>query len=543
MSSGTPAPHSLMQDTERSSSKCLCDGECQCTIEALRDRCMQALLLASLADVSDERLRFIPRESILQEISPEFTLKALQRVANNNDSIAALLQQATNRIIPRITPDVCHCMKPLCTGSRVIFASLLFSGLHSMLLDFIREAQPEKCDSSLWELDVNGAIFGDRDPIFQQVRQMHMQNSLLFHWIYQLRALCLTAEEGDGEIKQLGLKDGLDNRTRLPWTSIEDAARPSSSASNDAPNGPQRIDMQSSKVQKVCIHRSHHKLDDLSDVFALKTFTDDFGPEISRSDFKKELKANRSIPRNERIIPLLLAFEHRGNLCLLFPWTELGDLKAIWKEHSSPRHDGPTGQQVSHAELHSSQWILRECLGIASAVAYIHDLGPHCLLHADIKAENILGFLDRGSVILKLADFGYSKVVGSASAEVAVKGMAHTKTYRAPEYDIQKTVTTKFDVWSLGCLFLDFVTWDLMGYNEIIEFQQRRLDEEKDLGVNHDNMVEDTFFKRVAGPSSPPSRSRFQSAYRWITLRKDSRNSLSKNRKLANRNPAQSSRM
>ena len=223
---------------------------------------------------------------------------------------------------------------------------------------------------------------------------------------------------------------------------------------------------------------------------------------------------------------------------MLFPWTELGDLKAIWKEHSSPRGDGPTGQQVSHADLHSSQWILRECLGIASAVAYIHGLSPDCLLHADIKAENILGFLDRGSITLKLADFGHSKVLDSASPNASVQGMAHTKTYRAPEYDIQKTVTTKFDVWSLGCLFLDFVTWDLMGWNEIGKFQQRRLDEEQDLEANHDNMVEDTFFKRVAGPPTSPSRSRFQSAYKWITRSKDSKKSLSKNQNLGMRGPS-----
>ncbi|KAK8101859.1 hypothetical protein PG999_012233 [Apiospora kogelbergensis] len=522
----------MMQDTEPSSSECAHDGDCQCAIEALRDKCRQALFNASQADVSDERLRFIPRDTIVQEISPEFTLEVLQRVSKNHVAIAEIMQQAANRISPR-QPDVCHCMKPFCTGSRVIFAALLFTGLHGMLEDFIREAPPEKCDSSLWELNSKDApaVLGDSDPVLRQIQLLRgTQRDLFFHWMYQLRPLCFTTKRGGEPIKKLGLEDGLEDNIRLPWTSIEDAAKPSEDEPQDAENRPQKIEMQSSKVRKVHIHPSHHKLDGPDNAFALKTFTGDFGPEISRSDFKKELKANRCISRNDHIHPLLLAFEHRGSLSLLFPWTELGDLPAIWGKHPSPRHEGPSRQQISHEELHSPQWILRECLGIASAVAYIHGLDPECLLHADIKAENILGFPAHGSVILKLADFGNSKVLPSASSSTKVRGMAHTKTYRAPEFDIQDTVTIKFDVWSLGCLYLDFVTWALMGLDEIEEFQKRRLHEEKDLAANYENESEDTFFKRVAIPESRPSpsrpsRSRFQSAYKWIRHRKDSRNS------------------
>ena len=298
----------MMQKPERSASECLCDGECQCPIEALRDRCMQALLLASLADVSDERLRFIPRDSIAKEISREFALKVLQRIGNNDDGIAALVQQATNRIRPRITPDVCHCRKPLCTGSRVIFASLLFAGLHGMLLDFIREAAPEKCDSSLWELNKKEAVFGESDPVFQRIQRLQgIEGDLFFHWAYQLRALCFTTEEGGGEIRQLGLEDGLEDRIRLPWTSIEDAARSSSSAlSNEAANGAQRIVMQSSKVQKVCIHRSHHKL-----VGSLARSSFDFARSIQQSNLI-ELRTTRPMPSPSKHSPTTLGRRYPG---------------------------------------------------------------------------------------------------------------------------------------------------------------------------------------------------------------------------------------
>ncbi|KAK7949037.1 uncharacterized protein PG986_009923 [Apiospora aurea] len=236
--------------------------------------------------------------------------------------------------------------------------------------------------------------------------------------------------------------------------------------------------------------------------FALKTFLNDFGKEITRDNFENELKANRSIPRNNRILSLLAAFEHRGGLYLLFPWAESGDLRMIWEGHG-PRHDEATGRQVAHAEWYSPEWLLTECLGIASAVADIHGLmrstpASTCLLHADIKPENILGFpADGGSVSLKLADFGHSKVLETPSSYVGVRGMAFTKSYRAPEYDTQRTVTTRFDVWSLGCLFLDFVTWALMGSDKVEEFGDRRLQEEKDVAEDDENVFEDTFFKQA----------------------------------------------
>lgn len=221
---------------------------------------------------------------------------------------------------------------------------------------------------------------------------------------------------------------------------------------------------------------------------------------------------------------------------MLFPWAELGDLLGIWKQHSH-RHDGAAGQHVSHAEWYSSQWLLEECLGISSAVAHIHGLSkstpmPQWLLHADIKPENILGFPNQGSVFLKLADFGHSKVLETASPRFPVKDLDNTQTYRAPETDTQKSVTTKFDVWSLGCLFLDFATWALMGWDKVEEFREKRLCEEKDLIVNHENVFEDTFFKRVAGPRNFLSWSTFPLSFKRTTNGKDSKISFTRKHNL-----------
>lgn len=50
-----------------------------------------------------------------------------------------------------------------------------------------------------------------------------------------------------------------------------------------------------------------------------------------------------------------------------------------------------------------------------------------------------------------------------------------TVTYRPPEYDTKlKPVSRSWDVWGLGCTYLEFVTWFLLGRSGLKEFAKRR---------------------------------------------------------------------
>ncbi|KAK8039846.1 kinase domain-containing protein [Apiospora rasikravindrae] len=504
-------------------SSCLCSNEiCRCAIEALRDKGMQALLRASQEDASDERLRFVPRESIIREISPGFISRVLRRVRDNDDDIAVSVEKATNHISPRM---VCQCKKPFCTGSRVIFASLLFAGLHGILVHFLHAAQPDDCDSSLWKLSQAEATFDDDTTVFHHIYQLKgAPRDLFFYWVYQLRALCFQKKGDNGQVKKLGVEDGLKDSVRLPWSSVEEGSNPLNRVVAQASSKAVIIGRQSAKVERIYIHRSHHNLDESTNSFALKTFLR--GRELSKLNFDSELRNNNAIIGSNRVISLEAAFEHRGNFYMVFPWAELGDLRGIWQGYI-PRSNQATGQQINHAIWYSPQWLLGECYGIASAVADIHGRGsskpqPHCLLHADIKAENILGFRHERSVFLKLADFGHSHILETVSSCVAVDDMMNPRSYRAPEYDTQESVTTKYDVWSLGCLFLDFVTWALLGWQGVDDFEKQRVREANDPKADYGNASEDTFFKRVAGRRGALSWSRIRPSYKPTTPRIDS---------------------
>lgn len=93
-------------------------------------------------------------------------------------------------------------------------------------------------------------------------------------------------------------------------------------------------------------------------------------------------------------------------------------------------------------------------LGIARGLAYLHDSCQDCIIHCDIKPENIL--LD-ASFAPRIADFGMAKLMGRDFSRVltTVRG---TAGYLAPEWISGVAVTTKIDVYSYGMVLLEIIS-------------------------------------------------------------------------------------
>ncbi|KAJ8732131.1 hypothetical protein PYW08_014861 [Mythimna loreyi] len=88
---------------------------------------------------------------------------------------------------------------------------------------------------------------------------------------------------------------------------------------------------------------------------------------------------------------------------------------------------------------------------ILLGVNYIHNKN---IIHRDLKAENIL-LTGKHGVIVKIGDFGISKVLASAKKTSTVIG---TPYYLAPELCEGKPYCSKSDVWALGCLLYEMCT-------------------------------------------------------------------------------------
>ncbi|KAM0219109.1 hypothetical protein ACHAPA_004692 [Fusarium lateritium] len=134
-------------------------------------------------------------------------------------------------------------------------------------------------------------------------------------------------------------------------------------------------------------------------------------------------------------------------------------------------------------------WVSKQILGLTGALHTIHN-PEHLIMdtrrfgrHGDIKLDNILCFQRAGLTaeaetekILVLSDFGLS----AFNRDTSRSGISNNKVppvpgYRPPELDIKGgKVSRSFDIWTLGCLFLEFITWFLGGIEYVHQFSKER---------------------------------------------------------------------
>ncbi|KAL7587094.1 hypothetical protein Lser_V15G36954 [Lactuca serriola] len=96
----------------------------------------------------------------------------------------------------------------------------------------------------------------------------------------------------------------------------------------------------------------------------------------------------------------------------------------------------------------------RIALGVARAIAYLHEECLEWVLHCDIKPENILLGAD---FCPKISDFGLSKLRKKEDM-VSYSRMRGTRGYMAPEWVKSDHITPKADVYSFGMVLLEMVT-------------------------------------------------------------------------------------
>lgn len=194
------------------------------------------------------------------------------------------------------------------------------------------------------------------------------------------------------------------------------------------------------------------------------------------------------------VAQLLTTFLHREKYHMIFRWADGGDLANLFRTTRPSK----TYEQMC--------WIAEQCYGLADALNGVHDtssrstvgavseldqpLGenprsehgnPYYGRHGDLKPENILWFATDpnrfGRGVLKISDFGLATFHKDATTTMSPKGIPFSHTYCAPELELGENISRSYDVWSLGCVFLEFVTWVLLGPDGLAEFTQKRLDE------------------------------------------------------------------
>lgn len=134
--------------------------------------------------------------------------------------------------------------------------------------------------------------------------------------------------------------------------------------------------------------------------------------------------------------------------------------------------------------------------------------------HGDINPTNMLWYQDvdktgnTANGTLKLADFGQAEI-NTEDTKTRKRDVANTLTYRPPECDAQPSIIRQsYDIWSLGCVYLEFIAWMLGGYRMTQKFARRRNSPDVFLA----NADSDTFFEVVRDANSDEEEFRVKPA-------------------------------
>lgn len=152
----------------------------------------------------------------------------------------------------------------------------------------------------------------------------------------------------------------------------------------------------------------------------------------ARADTRNEVEVLRRLS-HPNVVRYHEARVERRVLHIVMEYVSGGDLAARLRD------DPP--------ESFTEDRVMRLFAQICLALRHLHDRG---VLHRDLKTANI--FVAEGDVV-KLGDFGISKVLGSRSGFCST--VCGTPFYLSPEMCAGRRYDAKSDVWALGCVLYE----------------------------------------------------------------------------------------
>ncbi|KAK8139414.1 hypothetical protein PG984_002794 [Apiospora sp. TS-2023a] len=261
----------------------------------------------------------------------------------------------------------------------------------------------------------------------------------------------------------------------------------------------------SGSVEKVMVHKDHYVGDqeashltdagtapmDLNGMvpYAIKRLHLADGPRYEEhyaEACKKELDNLMRVRElgHENLIGISFGFFQKKRCYLVFPWAN-GNLRDFWRDKYPDPDSAGTPDRLS-------KWILSQCLGLLHGLELIHNNGSRSGLgvqgaatygtHGDLKPENILWFIGQSKLdeiqdlgLLKISDFAGTQFHRKSSkSRVNWNELHTTDTYQAPETTTDYMVGQGYDLWSLGCVFLEFITWYIAGWEGVDNFSKAR---------------------------------------------------------------------
>lgn len=234
------------------------------------------------------------------------------------------------------------------------------------------------------------------------------------------------------------------------------------------------------------------------------------------ASFAKEVSIFEKLQKrdhaHDHLVDLLAAYEQKESFHFIFPWARF-DMLGYWEDRAKP------SQNPKRA-----LWLAKQCHGLAQALDHVHhyktlsggllqfsfdDTGNAVSTvprgdwnhtahgrrlfgrHGDLKPGNILWYPDPKSIggygVFRITDFGSAHF----TTEQASRGnVPNSPSYQSPEYAMTKEYSIACDIWALGCIYLEFITWFFGGWRAVEQFRMDRLEIDQDMAT----ILSDKFF-------------------------------------------------
>ncbi|OJD38714.1 serine threonine protein kinase [Diplodia corticola] len=299
-----------------------------------------------------------------------------------------------------------------------------------------------------------------------------------------------------------------------------------------------------SRVQKAVIHKSHQTILPTTGTgltVAIKELqpsmdTDYPDPKTAWELELHALDGTRSGRHtHEHLTSAIAAFQKNGRYYLVFEWADGGSLQQFWEKNEKPDLSADLVQDV-----------LEQLHGLSGALLCLHGGNPRAIdrrtsnpeanalgaeddndgdfntiddraidfradeaghwRHGDLKPANILRFRCPDSNnpkplgTLQIADLGLARRHTAQTRDrVGPTSMKYgTVKYEGPEAHPMnaksKPRTRLYDVWSMGCITLEFIIWLLHGDRGLQEFDRQTLDANRIDDSMHQDLIGTNFY-------------------------------------------------
>ncbi|KAI0868002.1 kinase-like domain-containing protein [Hypoxylon argillaceum] len=367
---------------------------------------------------------YIPLDVLCQIITPEKVLKTEQPWPDHDSGVEYIVTRAMKTFATLVL-----------AGRSNPIRDILINDLTDDHLPLAPERENER--HSLVSLQGNGQTF----KLLDGWRKPEVSNFLEKQWLFQAPVF-----------DTYGHHLNLNRECPLPF-------RPPIEHIGSTP---------SSRVFTCEVHPAHYRNELQGYQVAIKVIETEKTFQLE----KKNLAAIQGL-NNPHLIKHIVTYQRDMVYYVVFPLANGGSLLSFWEQKNEfPR----SGELIL--------WALQQMLGLADATRALHygfQGQIHCR-HGDLKPANILHFEgDKGSSLV-IADLGVSSIHDKPTNQRlgATMTKATTLSYEAPEaYDDESKKRPRsrtYDIWSLGCVFLEFTIWLLYNFNAIKNFEHNRHD-------------------------------------------------------------------